>query len=49
MRQNNNNPNPLIGNVLNADHKALVHNQKPTITNFLIIIINFAILAEQKI
>jgi hypothetical protein len=46
MRQNNN--NPLIGNMLNEDHKIIVHNQKPKITNFLLIIINFAILAEQK-
>jgi hypothetical protein len=35
--------------VLNEDHKIIVHNQKPKITNFLLIIINFAILAEQKI
>jgi hypothetical protein len=46
MRQNNN--NPLIGNMLNEDHKIIVHNQKPKITNFLLIIINFAILSEQK-
>jgi hypothetical protein len=47
MRENNN--NPLIGNVLNEDHKTTVHNQKPKITNFLLIIMNFVILAEQKI
>jgi hypothetical protein len=46
MRQNNN--NSLIGNMLNEDYKIIVHNQKPKITNFLLIIINFAILAEQK-
>jgi hypothetical protein len=46
MRQNN--YNPLIENVLKEDHKSLVHNQKPKITNFSFIIINFAILAEQK-
>jgi hypothetical protein len=31
MRQNNN--NPLIGNVLNEDHKSLVHNQILKATN----------------
>jgi hypothetical protein len=47
MRQNNN--NPLIGNMLNdEDHKIIVHNQKPKITNFLLININDAILAEKK-
>jgi hypothetical protein len=46
MRQNKN--NPLIGNMLNEDHKIIVHNQKPKITNFLLININFAIWAEQK-
>jgi hypothetical protein len=35
--------------MLNEDHKIIVvHNQKPKITNFLLIIINFAILSEQK-
>jgi hypothetical protein len=43
MRQNNN--NPLIGNVLNEDQQIIVLNQKP----YLLIIINFATLAEQKI
>jgi hypothetical protein len=47
MRQNNN--NPLIGNVLNEDHQIIVLNQKPKITNYLLIIINFAILPEPKI
>jgi hypothetical protein len=47
MRQNNN--NQLIGNMLNEDHKIIVHNQKPKITNFLLIITNFAILAEKKL
>jgi hypothetical protein len=28
--------------VLNEDHKIIVHNQKPNITNFLLIIINIA-------
>jgi hypothetical protein len=46
MRQNNN--NPLIGNMLNEDHKIIVHNQEPKITNCLLININFAILSEQK-
>jgi hypothetical protein len=43
MRQSND--NPLIGNVLNEEN-SLVHNKKPKITNFLLIIINFAILAD---
>jgi hypothetical protein len=34
--------------MLNEDHKIIVHNQKPKITSFSLIIINFAILAEQK-
>jgi hypothetical protein len=46
MRQNYN--GPLIENMLNEDYKIIVHTQKPKIKNFLLIIINFAILAEQK-